>query len=142
MPKNKGKGGKRVKRGKGQDVPEGRVPLNDETNHYAWIDKKLGNCRFLATSLTDSVQRMAHMPGKFKKRVYANLGSLVLLQVRPYEDNKADIIYVYTLEEVRKLRRLQEIADTGEEAADDTVVFEEIDLSEHSESSEISLDTL
>eukprot|EP01088_Endostelium_zonatum_P001839 TRINITY_DN12208_c0_g1_i1.p1 TRINITY_DN12208_c0_g1~~TRINITY_DN12208_c0_g1_i1.p1 ORF type:complete len:264 (-),score=117.06 TRINITY_DN12208_c0_g1_i1:113-904(-) len=110
MPKNKGKGGKGKRKGKnkGKDQEKREIRFKDVGEEYAQIRKVLGNCRVEAYCF-DGKPRLAHVRGRFKKRVWINKDDFVLLGLRDYQDGKGDVIHKYTPDEARLLRSWGEI---------------------------------
>jgi len=111
MPKNKGKGGKgkrKGKRNKGGESEKAELRFKEFGEEYAQVRKVLGNCR-VECYCFDSKVRLCHVRGKFKKRVWINKDDFVLVGLRDYQDDKADVIHKYTTEEARLLRSWGEI---------------------------------
>ena len=54
----------------------------------------LGNGRLEAFCF-DGVNRLCHIRGKLRKRVWIGVGDIVLLGLREFQDQKADIILKY-----------------------------------------------
>jgi translation initiation factor 1A len=52
---------------------------------------------------------LSHIPGKFKSKIWINPEDLVLINLRDYQEDKCDIIYQYTPQEVRKLSKMGEL---------------------------------
>lgn len=48
----------------------------------------------------DGTKRLAHIRGKMRKKVWINQGDIVLLSLRDFQDDKADVIVKYTPDEV------------------------------------------
>ena len=118
MPKNKGLGGKSRKRGKNISEDHKRELLFKEADQeYALVTKLLGNGR-LEAQCVDGQTRLAHIRGKLQKRVWIGQGDIILVGLRDFQDNKADVLYRYTPEEARVLKSSGEIPDT-------TVIAEE-----------------
>lgn len=148
MPKNKGKGGKKVKRGKG-GVEEGRPlqlamkecfvgPDGKETTQrmqvYAQVEKILGGGRLTANCF-DGKQRMCIICGKMWKKQWVGVSDIVLVSLRSFQDDKADVILRYSSDEARQLQKLNELPDStninnadsdGEDENDTGFVFEDI----------------
>ncbi|XXG95804.1 Translation initiation factor 1A [Hypoxylon texense] len=112
MAKNKGKGGKRFRKGKnGDDGGSKRELLFKEVNQkYAYVDKALGKGRFRVRILDPDklTQRvlLATVRGKMRRRVFVHKENFVLVSLRSlreFEDEKADIIHLYTQAEVYQL---------------------------------------
>ena len=137
MPKNKGKGGKNRRRGKNENDDEKReLVFKEDGQEYAQVLKMLGNGRVEAQCF-DGTKRLAHIRGKMRKKVWINQGDIVLLSLRDFQDDKADVIVKYTPDEARNLKQYGELPDTvkvnenetayGEESGDD-VLFEEDEI--------------
>uniref|UniRef100_A0A7E4URC9 Eukaryotic translation initiation factor 4C n=1 Tax=Panagrellus redivivus TaxID=6233 RepID=A0A7E4URC9_PANRE len=105
MPKNKGKGGKNRRRGKNEnDGLKRELQRKDgDEQAYAQVQKMLGNGRLLAFCF-DGQTRMCHIRGKLRKKVWINTGDIVLVGLRQYQKDKADVILKYTPEEARLLK--------------------------------------
>ena len=54
-------------------------------------------------------KRIGHIRGKMKKRVWITRGDYVLVSLRDFQDEKADIIMKYKQDEVDKLKKYKEI---------------------------------
>lgn len=82
---------------------------------------------------------MCHIRGKLRKKVWVNAQDIVLVGLREYQDDKADIILKYSADEARNLIKYGEIPDSttinentgegeeGEENGDVVFDFEAID---------------
>ncbi|KAJ1970264.1 Translation initiation factor 1A [Dimargaris xerosporica] len=113
MPKNKGKGGKNRRRGKNENEGEKReLVFKEEGQEYAQVAKMLGN-GYVEAQCFDGTKRLAHIRGKMRKKVWINQGDIILLSLRDYQDNKADIILKYNNEEARNLKAYGELPDTA-----------------------------
>ena len=102
------KGGKKTKRGKkapGADEGNRYTPFAEDGQMYAIATKMLGNRRLIA-KCTDEQERLAIIPGKYKgKRNWISVGMVLLLGIRDYQDDKADVIYIYNDQDVKRIRR-------------------------------------
>uniref|UniRef100_A0A8C6QRQ9 S1-like domain-containing protein n=1 Tax=Nannospalax galili TaxID=1026970 RepID=A0A8C6QRQ9_NANGA len=88
MPKNKGKGGKNRCRGKNENESEKReLVFKEDGQEYAQVIKMLGNGGLEAMCF-DGV-----------KRLYS-----IVVGLRDYQDNKADLILKYDADEARSLK--------------------------------------
>merc|ERR1719150_557259 len=47
----------------------------------------------------DGKQRQCHIRGKMRKKVWVNKGDIILLGLRDYQDDKADVIHKFKPEE-------------------------------------------
>ncbi|XP_072019247.1 eukaryotic translation initiation factor 1A, X-chromosomal-like [Amphiura filiformis] len=139
MPKNKGKGGKNRRRGKNENESEKReLVFKEDGQEYAQVVKMLGNGR-LEAQCFDGVKRLCHIRGKLRKKVWINTSDIILVGLRDYQDNKADVILKYNADEARNLKVYGELPETckinettmfGQEGEDDDIAFdmEEADM--------------
>merc|ERR1712093_183564 len=137
MPKNKGKGGKSRRRGKGDNGDDKReLIFKEDGQEYAQVLTMLGNGR-LEAQCFDGIKRLCHIRGKMRKRVWVSAGDIVLVGLRDYQDEKGDVILKYTSDEARNLKAYGELPETAKvnestevEFGDDDDVefdFDEID---------------
>lgn len=111
MPKNKGKGGKNRKRGKNENEEEKReLVYKEDGQEYAQVIRMLGNGR-LESQCIDGKKRLCHIRGKMRKKVWVAQGDIVLLGLRDYQDDKADVILKYTADEARVLKQYGELPE-------------------------------
>ena len=110
MPKNKGKGGKNRRRGKNDSEAKREITFKEDGQEYAQITRMLGNGRLEAFCF-DGVNRLCHIRGKLRKRVWIGVGDIVLLGLREFQDQKADIILKYDGDEARSLKSYGELPD-------------------------------
>jgi translation initiation factor 1A len=87
----------------------------------------LGNGR-LEAQCFDGTKRLAHIRGKMRKKVWINQGDIILLSLREYQDEKADVIQKYTADEARNLKAYGELPDTAKINETDTFGPEEDDI--------------
>ncbi len=86
MPPNK-KGGKNYKKGKhATDAPIVYERL--EGQMYARVIKVLGNCNLLVYC-NDGRERICHIRGNMRKKVWMGTGDIVLISVRDFGNEKA-----------------------------------------------------
>lgn len=107
------KGGKNRKKGKRSrmGVQHQKLITRTEDQQYAVITKMLGDCRVELRYINDMgklVETMGIIRGKLRRRVWMNVGNVVLVAERDY-DKKVDIIDKYNDDSVRKLKRRGEI---------------------------------
>lgn len=113
MPKNKGKGGKNRRRGKNENDREKReLIFKEDGQEYAQVVKMLGNGRLEAMCF-DGVKRLCHIRGKLRKKVWINQADIILIGLRDYQDDKADVIMKYNAEEARNLKLYGELPDSA-----------------------------
>jgi len=134
MPKNKGKGGKNRRRGKNENEDMKReLVFKEDGQEYAQVTKMLGNGRLEALCF-DGVKRLCHIRGKLRKKVWINQSDIILIGLRDYQDQKADVILKYSPDEARSLKAYGEIpesakindADPGDNE-DDIITFDDVD---------------
>ncbi|KAI8332611.1 nucleic acid-binding protein, partial [Chlamydoabsidia padenii] len=120
-------GGKNRRRGKNENEDNKReLDFKEEGQEYAQVVKMLGNGR-LEAQCFDGVKRLAHIRGKMRKKVWINQGDIILLSLREYQDDKADVIQKYTPEEARQLKSYGELPDTTKINENETFGGEEDD---------------
>lgn len=126
MPKNKGKGGKNRRRGKNENESEKReLVFKEDGQEYAQVTKMLGNGRLEALCF-DGTKRLCHIRGKLRKKVWINAGDIILLGLRDFQDNKADVILRYNPDEAISLRAYGELPDDIkiDETIEDEITFD------------------
>ena len=74
--------------------------------------KMLGNGR-LEAHCFDGTQRLCHIRGKMRKKVWIGNGDIVLVSLRDFQDGKADIIMKFSADEARQLKAMGELPDTA-----------------------------
>lgn len=98
---------------------------------YGQVDKAFGSCNFNVLCY-DGRARLCHVRASIKKKQKAEIDSIVLIGLRDFEENKGDIIYVYTKDESCKLRQIGEIPSliTNNEIPtnnlEENILFEEV----------------
>jgi len=111
MPKNKGKGGKNRRRGKNEnDQLKRELDLKEEGQEYAQVAKILGNGRVRCMCF-DGKERLCNIRGKMRKKVWIGVGDIVLIGLRDFQDEKADVIQKYKPDEARRLKAQGHIPD-------------------------------
>ena len=70
----------------------------------------LGNGR-VSLKCFDEVNRIGHIRGKMKKKVWISTGDLVLVSLRDFQKEKCDITMKFTPDEVRQLKALKEVPE-------------------------------
>lgn len=134
MPKNKGKGGKNRRRGKNEnDNFKRELAIADLGQTYAQVLKMLGSANVEALC-ADKKKRICHIRGKMNKKIWINVGDIILVSVRDFQEEKADIIMKYTNDEAQVLKNRNLIPDTfgigeanqfGQENLGDEIFFSE-----------------
>lgn len=110
MPKNKGKGGKNRRRGKNENEEKRELVFKEDGQEYAQVLRMLGNGRLEAMCM-DGVKRLCHIRGKMRKKVWVNTGDVILVGLRDYQDEKADVIMKYMADEARNLKQYGELPE-------------------------------
>lgn len=145
MPRRKGrKSKKNTKSQKKYSEQKRQLIFKESGQEYAVVIATLGNCRFSVLRTNTDTKKLkedlAHLPKKLK-RIPVRVGTYVLVNLRPYQEGKVDIVYVYFPAEVRKLMAYEEIPLTmiteensqEEEEEDDPVAFTETCISTYDE---------
>ena len=110
MPKNT-KGGKKHKTHKNSTESSKRqLFIKEPGQEYAIVSKLLGNCRVEIKCGDDKI-RLGIIRGTMKKKVWLTTDDYILVALREFEDDKADIIHKYYPEEVNILKYEKEIPD-------------------------------
>lgn len=82
--------------------------FKEDMEEYAQVTKMLGDLRVIVL-LPNKTEVKSTIPGSFKKkRCFINIGDIVLVSKRTFED-KFDICYRYNDDEVKKLAQYFEI---------------------------------
>jgi len=101
----KGKGKKKGKsKGGGGEMAKRSLIYTENMQEYAKILKPMDDRRMIVI-FPDGREFMAHIPGRFRKRVWMNTGDVVIVSRRDFQDDKVDIIYKYEADEVRRLQK-------------------------------------
>ena len=111
--KKGGKKGKKAKKVKDDFEIERELDFKniEDNQEYAQVIKLLGNCRCTVLCI-DGIERLAHIRGSMtKKKQWIKIGDIILVSLREFEQNKCDVLYLYTLKEARKLKNLGELPD-------------------------------
>jgi len=113
MTKKGKKGGKTKRRGKAQRHEGKRqIIFKEHGQEYAQVIKMLGNGRVDAQCY-DGKKRLCIIRGSMRKRIWIGVGDIILVGLRDFQDNKADIIGKYSNEEARNLKMLGELPSTA-----------------------------
>ena len=120
MPKKK----KRKK--KPRPIKERPLPIKEEGQEYALVTKMLGNGR-VSLKCMDGIDRLGKIRGKMRKRVWIKVDDYLLISLRDFQDEKADIIMKLRENEIIRLKRLKEIPDDTVKDEDDNIIFAEED---------------
>ena len=122
---------KKKKRKKKPSVPVAARQLMDlvksEGQEYAKVTTLLGNRR-VTLDCMDGKKRLGRIRGNMKKkRIFINKDDYVLVGLRDFQDEKADVLDKYTPQELKRLIKVGEICENkaDEEDEDIGVDFEE-----------------
>ena len=111
------KGDKSKKNGSSREIKEkvkGPLLLSKDVEGtvYGQVTKTLGDCNFRVFCF-DSTERMCHLRGALaknkSKQNRIETDTVVLVGLRDFQDQKGDIIYVYSKEQVAELKAMKEI---------------------------------
>ena len=112
MVKSKGKGGKNRRRGKNDSEAKREITFKEDGQEYAQVVRMLGNGRLEAFCF-DGTTRLCHIRGKMRKKVWVSAGDIILLGLRDFQDEKADVIHKYNADEARNLKAYGELPETA-----------------------------
>ena len=108
------------KKKRGAPIIKRALQYKEEGEEYARVKKMLGDGR-LSAQCSDGQERVCHIRGRMRKRVWINVEDLVLVAIRDYQPDKADVLLKYTEEEDRSLQRYGELINgTGKGDQDQT----------------------
>ena len=109
-----GKGGKNRRRGKkgGGEEEKRELDFKEHGQEYGQVLKMLGNGR-LDVYCFDGKKRLGHIRGKMRKRVWINVGDIILVGLREFQDAKCDVLLKYTPDEARNLKIYGELPDSA-----------------------------
>lgn len=117
MTKANSKGGKNRRKGKSIGMTFKReisYPAEDQV--YGWVEKVLGDRRVLC-KCSDDKERVCHIRGKFNRRVWITSGDLLILSVRDFQEEKADVVHKYNHDEFLFLKEQDELSFLGDVTA-------------------------
>lgn len=98
-----------LKMSKRHTVPDKKeLVIKQEGQEYAKVLKMLGNGR-LSAYCYDGIERMCHIRGKIKKKVWIGINDIILISLRDFQDGKADVLSKYSDHEIRQLVKMDEL---------------------------------
>ncbi len=108
--------GKQFRNNFNRNGKRAEIVEKEDEQEYAKVEKLLGDCRVELTCF-DGMRRVGHIRGKMFRRVWINVGDVVLVGgLRNFEGSKADIIHKYNGDESRELiSKYMSIDDLNEE---------------------------
>lgn len=104
-------GGKKFKSQKKTNTSQRDLVFREDDQAYARLIKPLGDGRFECENFETGDTLIGHIKGTFRKRIWMNVGDVVLISLRDFDPNKCDIIYKYTAEEASVLQTYKEIPE-------------------------------
>jgi translation initiation factor 1A len=110
MPNNRAQ--QRNRRRGSQERGRRELIYKEDGQQYAEVQKALGNGRFIMQCY-DNISRIGKIRGKDYRRMWIGVGDLILISLRDFEDEKADILHKYSTEEARSLQAHGEIPATA-----------------------------
>ncbi|CAD7699520.1 unnamed protein product [Ostreobium quekettii] len=119
--------------GKNENEEKRELVFKETGQEYAQVLRMLGNGRLEAMCM-DGIKRLCHIRGKMRKKVWVNTGDVILVGLRDYQDEKADVILKYMADEARSLKQYGELPehirvnDADVEFQDDTADNEFFDF--------------
>ena len=118
--KKKGKRGKKAKNKGTTIVSRKIVEASIDGQVYGIVEKALG-CRFFEINCLDNKKRRCKVRSK---RMKIELQNVVIIALREFDDNNADIVYKYEPAEVRFLQK-EGILPKSDVIGDGGIVIEE-----------------
>jgi len=111
MPKQRGRGGKKGRKGK-KALGKRELIFKEDQQEYGQVEKLLGNGT-ATISCFDGKTRLGVICGKMKNRVWIKVHDIVLVSLREFEDGgkKCDIIHKYFPDEAKELKAQNEIPE-------------------------------
>jgi translation initiation factor 1A len=101
--------------------------LKEAGQEYAKVISLVGEGRLMAQCM-DGIDRLCHIRGTLKKKVWIVKDDLILISLRDFQDEKADVLVKYTEQEVRTLRSMGEINMQTDKKTDmDTTIGDDRD---------------
>jgi translation initiation factor 1A len=97
-----------VKRHK-KNTQSSELILKEHGQEYAKVLALMGEGRVQAMC-ADGVERICHIRGTLRKKVWIVKDDILLISLRDFQDKKADILVKYCEQEVRQLRSMGEIS--------------------------------
>lgn len=89
------------------------IPFRDdlEGTDYAYVLDKLGGMHLRVFCYNDRSERIGSIRGSMYKRVWIEKDDIVLVSVRDFQQDKCDIIYKYTNDEIKTLVKSEELEE-------------------------------
>ena len=106
MPKNTKKA-KNSKSKSNGDISKRIMEFKADSEEYARVEKLLGDRR-VSVILPDNSTMLARIAGRLRKQ-RITIGDIVLISFRSFQDDKSDLIHLYSKNEVAQLILQEEI---------------------------------
>ena len=81
----------------------------EEQETYGQVLNALGNNRLMVKCFSDNKDRICTIRGSMRKKIWINKNDIVLVSLRDFQDDKADIIHKYDDSDVKRLKKMNEI---------------------------------
>lgn len=108
----KNSGGKNFKKQKKiSDKTDRDLVFSEDGQAYAMIKNKFGDGRFNCELIGINKTIIGHIAGSMRKKVWINIGDIVLVSLREFNLDKCDIIHKYNQDEARSLKSYGEIPE-------------------------------
>jgi translation initiation factor 1A len=88
----------------GEEIVRVRLPDKKQGELFGIADQLLGGSR-LKVMCEDGNSRVARIPGKMKRRMWIREGDLVIVKPWSFQDEKADVVWRYTMTQAAWLSR-------------------------------------
>ena len=106
----KNTGGKNFKKHKKESTrAQKELVFRENDQSYARITKKFGDGRFECECIDLDKILIGHIRGSMRKRVWVNIGDIVLVSTRDFDETKCDIIHKYNPDEAIVLKGYGEL---------------------------------
>lgn len=83
--------------------------IKEDQETYGQVINALGNNRLMVKCFSDGKDRVCTIRGSMRKKIWINKNDIVLVSLRDFQDDKADIIHKYDESDVKKLKKMNEI---------------------------------
>jgi len=109
-----------AKKKKVKNTTSRELVFKEDGMEYCKVTKMLGNAR-LEGICSDGKTRMCKIRGSMSKRrkVWISVDDYVLISLRDFQDDKADVIWKYNKDEVKELIKYGEIESEKEKEEED-----------------------
>ena len=117
---------KNKRKKKPRPIKERPLPIKEEGQEYAIVTKMLGNGR-VSLKCMDGTDRLGKIRGKMRKRVWIKVEDYLLISLRDFQDEKADIIMKLRDNEIIRLKKLKELPEDNNDNDNNDIIFAEED---------------